>query len=76
VTSRPMLYNSVAYSQDGAMIAYTAIDDIVLSSNGVTAKGSLHTMSRDGTEISTITKQNAAMTTVAFSRADSCCASS
>ncbi len=67
VTSRPMLYNSVAYSQDGAMIAYTAIDDIVLSSNGVTAKGSLHTMSRDGTEISTITKQNAAMTTVAFS---------
>ena len=67
VPSRPTLYNSAAYSRDGATIAYTAIDDITLSSNGLTMKGSLHTMSKDGTGISTIAKQNTAMTTVAFS---------
>ena len=67
VTSRPTLYNSVAYSRDGAAIAYTAIDDISISSKGVAVKGSLHTMSKDGSDMKTVTEQNLAMSDVAFS---------
>jgi len=67
LTSRPTLYNSVAYSRDGAAIAYTAIDGISISSKGVAVKGSLHTMSKDGSDMQTVTEQNLAMSQVAFS---------